>query len=104
MKYNLEAPFRDPGGKLSKKHSQIVWKRNKYGTYYTCVPDKPTTATANMMAQRQLFTNASAYAKAQMQDTTKRTAAEQRWASLGAKFTSLRSYLMSEFMHGNEVE
>ena len=41
-----------------------------------CYPS--TTVTAGMLAQRNLFRDASAYAKTQMTDATKRAAAEVR--------------------------
>ena len=66
-----------------------------------CYPS--TTVTAGMLAQRELFRNASNYAKAQMTDATKRAAAEQRF-SAQEKYHTLRTFLMAESMSGNAVE
>ena len=65
-----------------------------------CYPS--TTVTAGMLAQRRLFADASAYAKAQMTDATKRTAAEVRF-NAQEKYKMLRTFLMAEFMAGNQV-
>ena len=66
-----------------------------------CYPS--TTVTAGMLAQRNLFRDASNYAKAQMTDATKRAAAEVRF-NAQEKYHTLRTFLMSEFMAGNGVE
>ena len=66
-----------------------------------CYPS--TTVTAGMLAQRNLFRDASAYAKTQMTDATKRAAAEVRF-NAQTKYHMLRTFLMSEFMSGNGVE
>ena len=65
-----------------------------------CYPS--TTVTAGMLAQRNLFRDASAYAKTQMTDATKRAAAEVRF-NAQEKYHTLRTFLMSEFMAGNQV-
>ena len=66
-----------------------------------CYPS--TTVTAGMLAQRNLFRDASAYAKNTMTDATKRAAAEVRF-NAQTKYHMLRTFLMSEFMAGNGVE
>ena len=65
-----------------------------------CYPS--TTVTAGMLAQRELFRNASNYAKAQMTDATKRAAAELRFVAQ-EKYHMLRTFLIAEFMSGNQV-
>ena len=65
-----------------------------------CYPS--TTVTAGMLAQRNLFRDASNYAKTQMTDATKRAAAEVRFAAQ-TKYHMLRTFLISEFMSGNQV-
>jgi hypothetical protein len=65
-----------------------------------CYPS--TTVTAGMLAQRNLFRDASNYAKTQMTDATKRAAAEVRF-NAQEKYHTLRTFLMSEFMAGNQV-
>ena len=65
-----------------------------------CYPS--TTVTAGMLAQRNLFRDASNYAKVQMTDATKRSAAEVRF-NAQTKYHMLRTFLMSEFMSGNQV-
>lgn len=66
-----------------------------------CYPS--TTVTAGMLAQRNLFRDASAYAKNQMTDATKRAAAEVRF-NAQEKYKMLRTFLMAEFMAGNGVD
>ena len=56
-----------------------------------------------MLAQRNLFRDASAYAKTQMTDATKRAAAEVRF-NAQEKYKMLRTFLMAEFMAGNGVD
>ena len=65
-----------------------------------CYPS--TTVTAGMLAQRNLFRDANNYAKTQMTDATKRAAAEVRF-NAQTKYHMLRTFLMSEFMAGNQV-
>ena len=65
-----------------------------------CYPS--TTVTAGMLAQRNLFRDASNYAKTQMTDATKRAAAEVRFNNQD-KYYTLRTYLIAEFMSGNQV-
>ena len=66
-----------------------------------CYPS--TTVTAGMLAQRNLFRDASAYAKTTMTDATKRAAAEVRF-NAQEKYKMLRTFLMAEFMAGDGVE
>ena len=66
-----------------------------------CYPSK--VVTAGMLAQRQLFAQASAYAKTQMTNPSQRAVAEARFAAQSKYFT-LRTFLMAEFMSGNGVE
>ena len=66
-----------------------------------CHPSK--VVTAGMLAQRQLFAQASAYAKTQMTNPSQRAVAEARFAAQ-TKYKTLRTFLMSEFMSGNGVE
>ena len=65
-----------------------------------CYPS--STVTAGMLAQRRLFADASAYAKTQMTDATKRAAAEVRF-NAQEKYHTLRTFLLAEFMGGNQV-
>ncbi len=65
-----------------------------------CYPS--TTVTAGMLAQRNLFRDASTYAKEQMTDATKRAAAEVRF-NAQQKYHMLRTFLLAEFMSGNQV-
>ena len=55
-----------------------------------------------MLAQRNLFRDASTYAKEQMTDATKRAAAEVRF-NAQQKYHMLRTFLLAEFMSGNQV-
>ena len=66
-----------------------------------CYPSK--VVTAGMLAQRQLFAQASAYAKTQMTNPSQRAVAEARFAAQ-SKYKMLRTFLMAEFMSGNGVE
>ena len=66
-----------------------------------CYPS--TTVTAGMLAQRNLFRDASNYAKTQMTDATKRAAAEVRFNAQD-KYYTLRTFLIAEFMSGNQVD
>ena len=66
-----------------------------------CYPS--TTVTAAMEQQRAKFKQASNYAKAVGADSTRRAAAEVRFASQ-TKYLTLRTFLMAESMSGNEVE
>ena len=66
-----------------------------------CYPsDVVSTAQVN---HRTKFANASAYAVTQMTDSSKRSAAEVRFAAQSKYFT-LRTFLVAEFMAGNQVE
>ena len=66
-----------------------------------CYPsDVVSTAQVN---QRTKFANASAYAVSTMTDSSKRSAAEVRFAGQSKYFT-LRTFLIAEFMAGNQVE
>ena len=70
--------------------------------YISKLCDPSTTVTAGMLEQRNLFRDASNYAKTQMTDATKRAAAEVRFAAQ-TKYHMLRTFLISEFMSGNQV-
>lgn len=77
---------------------------NKTKKVYLCCFKRPsTTVTAGMLAQRNLFRDASAYAVTQMTDATKRAAAEVRFNKQD-RYLYLRTFLMAEFMAGNAVE
>lgn len=71
--------------------------------YLCCFKNPSTTVTAGMLAQRNLFRDASAYAVTQMTDATKRAAAEVRFNKQD-RYLYLRTFLMAEFMAGNAVE
>lgn len=103
MRFQLEAPFSNPGGKISKKHSTIIWAKSKNGTHYTQIQVPSKIVTAGMLAQRQLFKQASDYAFAQMTNASKRAAAELRFTAQ-SRYIYLRTFLMAEFMAGNGVE
>ena len=102
MRFQLEAPFRNPGGKISKKHCTIIWAKKRNGTLYTQIQTPSTVVTAGMLAQRAKFKNASDYATDQMTDIQKRAAAEQRF-NAQTRYLTLRTYLIAESMAGNEV-
>lgn len=103
MHFQLEAPFTNPGGKISKKHTTIIWAKNKRGTYYTQIQAPSTVVTAGMAEQRQKFADASTYANTHMRDATKRAAAELRF-NAQSKYYTLRTFLMAESLNGNEVQ
>lgn len=102
MRFQLEAPFRNPGGKISKKNTTIIWAKKRNGTMYTQILTPSHKVTAGMLEQRQLFKAASDYAKAVMLDATRRAAAELRFAAQ-SKYLSLRTFLMAESMAGEAV-
>ena len=102
----FEYPVKELHGKICK-HSDVIFGKNGLtGKLYTSRICNPSTeVTAKQLQHRQMFTNASNYAKRLMADTTKRQAAEVRWAQNGAtRYKTLRTYLIGEFMAGNEVE
>jgi hypothetical protein len=100
----FEYPVKEIHGKPCR-HTDVYFAKNKFSekNYMSrlCNPNK--NWSASQLAKRQLFSESSAYAKAQMADATKRTAAELRFAAQ-TKYKTLRTYLMVEFMMGNGVE
>ena len=100
----FEYPVKEIHGKICK-HTEVYFAKNGLsGKLYTSRICNPSSVvTAGMLAQRQLFAAASTYAKNTMLDSTKRAAAETRFAGQ-SKYKSLRTFLMAESIAGNEVE
>ena len=86
-------------------HTKVYFGVNGFTKkpYISRLCNPSTKVTAAMLAQRNLFAAASAYAVAQMEDPDKRAAAEARFTAQSKYFT-LRSMLMAEKLTGNEVE
>jgi len=104
QKVVFEYPVQEIHGKPCS-HTDVYFAKNKFsGKNYIsrlCNPNKNWTAL--QLQKRELFRDASNYAKGQMADATKRTAAELRFAAQ-SKYKTLRTYLMAEFWMGNGVE
>ena len=100
----FEFPVKEVHGKPCS-HTNVYFGVNGFTkeSYISKLCYPSTTVTAGMLAQRELFRNASNYAKTQMTDATKRAAAELRFVAQ-EKYHMLRTFLMAEFMGGNAVE
>ena len=103
QKVVFEYPVKEIHGKPCS-HTNVYFGINGFTkqSYISKLCYPSTTVTAGMLAQRNLFRDASAYAKTQMTDATKRAAAEVRFNGQ-TKYHMLRTYLMAEFMAGNQV-
>ena len=100
----FEYPVKEIHGKPCS-HTKTYFSVNKFSgkSFISRLCNPNTNWTALQLQQRQSFREASAYAKTQMLDSTKRTAAELRFASQH-KYKMLRTYLMAEYMAGNGVD
>ena len=87
---------------MSSKYQKVVFEYPVREIHGKPCSHTSTTVTAGMLAQRNLFRDASNYAKTQMTDATKRAAAEVRF-NAQTRYHMLRTYLMAEFMAGNQV-
>ena len=100
----FEYPVKEIHGKPCS-HTKTYFAVNGFtGKSYIsrlCNPNNPNTA--QQIAARMNFKQASDYAKAQMADATKRAAAEVRFGNQ-SKYYTLRSFLMAESLAGNAVE
>lgn len=57
MNYSLESPWTDLGGKISKKHTKVIWAKNKFGKRYTQILGARTTQpSTHELALRERFT------------------------------------------------
>lgn len=99
----LDAAWMRPGlfGTSGVFYARAVSKTKK--VYLCCFKNPSTKVTAGMLAQRQLFKQASDYAKEQMTNPTLRPAAEIRFINQ-TRYLYLRTFLMAEYMGGNAVE
>ena len=104
QKVVFEYPVKEIHGKPCS-HTDVYFAINGFTKqpYISKLCYPSTTVTAGMLAQRRLFADASAYAKTQMTDATKRAAAAARF-NQQEKYHMLRTFLMAEFMGGNGVE
>lgn len=106
---DYEFPISAMHGKVCKHSSLIFGKNGLSGKTYTSKICNPRTSalTIDELTNRATFKSASDYAKAQMQDPTKRQAAEVRFKAAkeagSTKYLSLRTFLMGESFSGNEV-
>ncbi len=100
----FEYPVSEIHGKPCS-HVKTYFGVNKFTKkpYISRLCNPNTNWTALQLQKRELFRDASNYAKGQMADATKRTAAELRFAAQ-SKYKTLRTYLMAEFWMGNGVE
>ena len=112
QKVVFEYPVREIHGKpCSHTNTYFAINGLTHKPYISKLCYPSTTVTAGMLAQRNLFrdasnyakTDASNYAKTQMTDATKRAAAEVRF-NAQTRYHMLRTYLMAEFMAGNGVD
>jgi hypothetical protein len=103
QKVVFEYPVKEIHGKPCS-HTNVYFGINGFTkqSYISKLCYPSSTVTAGMLAQRNLFRDASNYAKKQMTDATKRAAAEVRF-NAQEKYHMLRTFLMSEFMSGNQV-
>ena len=105
QKVEYEFPVKAIHGKPCK-HTKTYFAVNKFsGKPYMSRLCNPSTkpASAEQLEQRQLFANASAYAKTRMLDATKRAVDEPRFAQQ-TKYKTLRTFLICEFMRGDGLE
>jgi len=96
-------------GKACKHDDLIMCKHGLSGKNYTSKVCNPRTSgpTAGELTQRNIFKQASDYAKNTMLNSAKRTAAENRYKAAKeagtTKYLTLRTFLMGESFNGAEV-
>ena len=100
----FEYPVKEIHGKPCS-HTNVYFGVNGFTgkPYISRLCNPSAKVTSLQIAQRQQFRSASNYAKGIMADSTKQAAAEARMGS-NSKYTTLRTFLMAEFMAGNGVE
>ena len=100
----FEYPVKEIHGKPCS-HTNVYFGVNGFTgkPYISRLCNPSSKVTSLQIAQRQQFRSASNYAKTIMADSTKQAAAEARMGS-NSKYTTLRTFLMAEFMAGNGVE
>ena len=100
----FEYPVKEIHGKPCS-HTNVYFGVNGFTgkPYISRLCNPSSKVTSLQIAQRQQFRSASNYAKGIMADSTKQAAAEARMGS-NSKYTTLRTFLMAEFMAGNGVE
>ena len=100
----FEYPVKEIHGKPCS-HTNVYFGVNGFTgkPYISRLCNPSSKVTSLQIAQRQQFRSASNYAKGIMADSTKQAAAEARMGA-NSKYTTLRTFLMAEFMAGNGVE
>ena len=101
MKYEMEAPWMQLGGKISKKRTRVVWAQTAYGTRFTQLRGKRSTEpSAYELAQRAKFKQALQQANTIMTDIDQITPYRTAWMahirSGNVKYHTLRGFIVAQ--------
>lgn len=80
MNYEMESPWMQLGGKISKKRTKIIWAQNMYGTRFTQLRSKRRTKpSAAEQATREKFKQATTQTNLIMTDVDQLEPYRQMW-------------------------
>ncbi len=80
MNYDMESPWMQLGGKISKKRTKIIWAQNMYGTRFTQLRGKRRTKPSQAeISKRAMFKDAMQRTQAIMQDIDQLEPYRQAW-------------------------
>lgn len=101
MNYEMESPWQQLHGKISKKKTKIVWAENAYGTRFTQLRSKRSTKeTAAELATRAKFRQAAQQTTAIMMDIDQLEPYRQAWRAAilagNRRHKTLRGYIFAQ--------
>ena len=101
MNYEMEAPWMQLGGKISKKRSQVVWAQRSYGKRYTQLRGKRSSEpSAYELAQRAKFKQALQQANTIMTDVDQIESYRLQWRNAlqkgNTKYHTLRGFIVAQ--------
>ncbi len=101
MKYEMETPWMELHGKISKKRTKIVWAETPWGTRFTQLRGKRSSLpSATETTIRQKFRQAAAQRNLIMMDIEQLEPYRQAWRakiqSGNTAYKTLRGYIFAE--------
>lgn len=101
MNYEMESPWQQLHGKISKKRTRVIWAQNMFGTRFTQLRGKRTTKlTADEHARQSKFKTASEQTNAIMTDIEQLEPYHAAWRNAikagNLKYRTLRGYVFSQ--------
>ena len=101
MKYEMESPWQQIHGKISRRRTHIVWAQNAYGTRFTQLRNKrASTPSASEIATRAKFKQAAQQTNTIMMDVSQLTPYRTAWRSAvqsgTTRYKTLRGYVFAQ--------